>query len=419
MIKVLLLDDYSSSGLLRLLVDFHARENIQVSIEKILPEKLFDFIKNNIQKEICDIDVFVFDAPWLHYLVQNKYLLCLDAFFDRYSFDKSKFLAKAFEALTEVDGHYYALPYMADTQLLFYRKDIFSDKGLCRDYNRRFKIPLSVPSNWLQYNTIAQFFTKKYNAESPFEYGHAMSLPYTEQILCDFLPRLWASGEALFDENGRPCFHKHKIKNVLRGMAESACYSYSSLFEDRPIDKVNRFINGEIPLVYTFFSYAAPMVDRLKSNVIGKLGFSSIPGHKPVLAGWSLGINPRTKHPDEAWRFLSWACGSDIAVPHAILGGQSTSLKVYENYDLISLYPWLPMALREFSASVKRELPVRFNKASFSEKDIEDTIAGELTAFLKKAVTAGSFDNLLIDEVASSLDEKIVSLTHPPYTAAL
>ncbi len=403
-INVLLLDDYYSvNGLQHLLIDFYKKENIKANIRKVLPEHSFEHICKALSDPGCDIDVVLFDVPWLRYLVERKFLLCIDDYCSSHNVTQALFIPTLFDAFGKVGGHYYAMPYMSCTQLLFYRKDFFTDENLMNDFEKRFLISLKTPSNWLQFNTIARYFTKRFNPDSPVEYGHAMSLPYTEQIMCDFFPRLWAYGGNLFNSNGIPCINTQQAKTALKNMLESVSYAHPSVLSDRPMDNVDKFIHGETAMLYTFFNYATPIVDRLKSSVASKFGFARLPGQSPILAGWSLGITRNSRYPEESFRFMKWACGADIAIPHTILGGQSPNLKVYRNYDMISLYPWLPKALSEFPKCRKRELPITCNLTRYSEKEIEDVVAAEICKLIEKTIKYGMPETQEIEQALENV----------------
>lgn len=412
-INVMLLDDYYSvNGLQHLLIDFYMKEHIHVNIIKVLPETAFDYLQGVFSDPNSGIDVVLFDVPWLRYFAENKYLLNLDDFYKQQDVSQIQFIPGLIDAFGKVGKHYYAMPYMSCTELLYYRKDLFNNEALSNEFEKRFQIPLKAPNTWLQFNTISKFFSQQYNPDSPVKYGHAMALSYTEQIMCDFFPRLWSYGGSVFDSDGKPTINSRQARNALKNMLESVTYAHPAYLTDRPMDNVERFIRGETAMLYTFFNYATPIVDQLKSSVAHKFGFARLPGKTPILAGWSLGINQHSKFPEESFRFLKWACGTDIAIPHTILGGQSPNIKVYHNYDMVTLYPWLPMALSEFPQCRKRELPISINRAKFSEKKIEELISSEIEILIKKTLINGTPDIAEIEQSLETIQNNLEQITH-------
>ena len=65
-------------------------------------------------------------------------------------------------------------------------------------------------------------------------------------------------------------------------------------------------------------------------------------------------IQPLQKK-DEAVEFLSWASGKAMSNYFTILDGQSALKDVYENDELVNLYPWLPLVQSIYSICRERK----------------------------------------------------------------
>ena len=389
-INVLILDDDETMKPLRqLLVDFQSRENIALNISSVHPEHLYGYITENLKKPDSDVDAFLFDMPWLHYLAENDYLLNLDDYFRRYAINTSQYIPGLLDSASRAGGHYYSLPYIASTQLLFYRKDLFEDEYVLRRYEQQYKIPLSPPRNWLQFSTTAQFFTRKQNPLSPVEYGHAMDLFDSSLLMCNFLTRLWAYGGDLYNKSGQLSLNTSPSKKSVKNLLECIPTAHPDI-RCHPADALSKLIAGNVAMVTTFANYAVDIAGRLKSSVPGKIGYTGIPGASPVMGGWSFGISRFSRAPDAAFKFIKWASCADIAVPQTILGGQSPQLKTYRNYDMVSLYPWLPKALSEFSNARIRQAPLEKSRSRYPEELVERIIAGELFK-LANLTASGAF----------------------------
>lgn len=410
-IDVLILDDYNSvNALQKLLVDFYSKENIEVNIHKVLPEHSYEYITTHLNRPDCSIDAFLFDIPWLQYLAENDYLLCLDDYFARYNVDADEFVPGILEQFSNVNGHAYALPYIATTQLLFYRKDLFYDEHLSRMFEEKYRIPLQPPKSYLQYSAIAQFFTRAQTPSSPVEYGHAMAISYTEQLMCSFLPRLWSFKGDLFDKAGAPSLTSPASRKAVKNLMECVQYAHPDMMQDRPTDAIEKFTSGRVAMLSTFFNYVTNVSDRYKSSVFGKVGYSSIAGGAPVMAGWCFGVGKHSRKADEAFRFIKWACCADIAIPHTILGGQSPQLKTYRNYDMVSLYPWLPKGLSEFANARKRIVPTEHNRSICSEKLVEEAVARELYPLITQLVSGVIPDNAAIEGALFRAEDELKRL---------
>lgn len=406
-ICVLLLDDESSvSGLSKLLIDFYAKEKINVRIKKVLPENAFEYICDYFESGRDDIDVILFDLPWLPYFADKGCLLCLDEMMQDSDFHTEHYLTGTMDHYSMFKNRHYALPYMACTQLLFYRKSLFQSESIARDLDRRFMVPLKIPQTWFQFNTLAKYFTRSYNPDSPVPYGHTMSISYPEQLVCELMPRIWDYHGDLYNSQNDIIINNHAIKKGLRSLLEAVQYSTPEFLSDRPSDTVQHFMAGETAMLCTFYNYATDIVERSNSSIVNDFGYTTLPGTS-VMAGWCLGISHNSKKAEHAFKFIKWASGSEIAIAHTILGGQSPNISVYRNYDMVSLYPWLPKALWGFEKSKKRLTPITADGKIISEKGEEDKIYKYLLPMLKKLESGSIPDKDEIQDMISRMQREM------------
>ena len=83
------------------------------------------------------------------------------------------------------------------------------------------------------------------------------------------------------------------------------------------------------------------MVLSKGSKVVGKIGYAVIPGGHPLLGGGVVGISKDSKKYQECIEFLNWIYQPTVSAIITYLGGYSPSKHIYENEDLLSLYPWI------------------------------------------------------------------------------
>ena len=156
-------------------------------------------------------DFYTYDVPWLEYMVQNMCLADISSFIESDSFKKDQFFQSGFRNC-QLNGRYFGIPVSGGTQLLFYRKDLFENRELQTEYQKRSLISLRAPRTWKEFNDVAAFFTRKENPASPTEYGASFAGAIDEELAPEILIRLWACGGKLWDNYHRPTFHtKEKI----------------------------------------------------------------------------------------------------------------------------------------------------------------------------------------------------------------
>ncbi len=101
--------------------------------------------------------------------------------------------------LARIDGRLLQLPRNLDCQLLYYRRDLFEDDGLRRDFERTQKRPLLPPDTWDELVELAIFLARP---------GvHGFLFPGRESgLFGKFYELLVAAGGELFDASLRPAF---------------------------------------------------------------------------------------------------------------------------------------------------------------------------------------------------------------------
>ena len=386
-INVLLLECQNSTAIKSLLPSFINTLSINVNIKTYQHQYLLNRLISDNQRGIDEIDVYMFDMPWLPSLASNGYLSDMSGFINSPGFNKDIFINDSFKYFSEFDDKYYGVPFMYGPQLLFYRKDLFRDKSLSTEFERRYKTQLRPPRTWLEFNAIAEFFTRSSNPDSPLQYGTSVAAAYSEVIIPEFLTRLWAYG-------GRVCNSSNKIVFSSQESAK-AITAFCKTFEFTHPDSLNRdiestvsdFYEGNTAMLIGYSSYSTEINNRFKSKIVGKIGYDYIPGKSPILGGWSLGINPNSRKKDLAFQFINWACGTDICNYCAILEGQSTLIDVYNNDELLKLYPWLTLQLDTFKYCRIRKGPYTPGGKVIPQDRIEFLIAKALYSILKKENT--------------------------------
>jgi ABC-type glycerol-3-phosphate transport system substrate-binding protein len=57
-------------------------------------------------------------------------------------------------------------------------------------------------------------------------------------------------------------------------------------------------------MLFGFASFVADVNNDKKSKIVGKIGYSNIPGGYSVWGSWGLGIPPESKRKEEAFSFI-------------------------------------------------------------------------------------------------------------------
>ncbi len=400
-LNVYMLKDLSARAIIALLNDYNGNEG-EINIYQFDYDDLYDAINSSIGKK--EPDVFMVDIPWIPYLASKEILYDITGFVKEDSSFLEGYIPEIAELYSKYGDRYFALPFNFSVQILFYRKDLFDDPHLQRQFMERYGIELVPPKTWDEYNAIAEFFTKKYNPDSPIEYGNTVGGASTSNV--EYLPRLWAYGGQVFDESGNVVVNSYQGLVALKNYIKSYDYAIPNSIGYWWWHQIDAFAKGKAAMMVMYVNHTGNLVDRGYSEVVGKFGVASIPGRIPALGGWSLGINRNSEKIEESYRFIKWASSSRIAVPFTVLGGCTTRSMIEQAEELLDLYPYLKLAENNFKYSRKRTYALD-NLIGFGLDEKEyDSI---MSRYISRAVMGEMDHERALDEMSKAIEQKVSS----------
>jgi ABC-type glycerol-3-phosphate transport system substrate-binding protein len=334
---------------------FTKETGIQVEIDTLPYESMYDATIGGCGSDRYDI--MQINIPWINEAIRRGIIMPLDNLIQKDSVIYSVFSPGILERHGLFGGTLYTVPFMIGTQLLFYRKDLFNDLRIRRLYYEKNKAALEVPVTWQDYDRAAEFFTRKYNPESPVPYGTTMG--GVNGFYCWIL-RLWEAGVSFFQEDSEKAdgfntaSRTHLSASDFVKKAEDTLTRYVQAFNFTDpdaknwdqVDQANQFCKGNSAMMVIYQAHFADHVYQHESNVSKKnIGFAPLPSRTSVLGGWSLGVRAGGAMYEEARCFLEWICRDANSIPYNILGGSIPSNIVFNSFEMRETYPWLSPAL--------------------------------------------------------------------------
>lgn len=378
-VRALMMDGPDTKALLKLLPDFTALTGIDVEITSLPYQELY---RAAVESGGTDrFDVLRLDVAWLSSLAE-----ALLRPFDPKDPVVQSILAPMLESVRKpfstVAGQVYAFPFTPNVQLQFYRKDIFEDTKVRRQYYESRHRQLGVPDNYDQYCDLLRFFSRGENPESPVECGASVVMSTVQCISGEFLPCFYAQHGRLFSADGRPALSEGAVLRALAYYADM--YAHARHIDDGRFwrSSVEQFTRGDTAMLHMFINHVYGIANLRKSRIAGQIGFCSVPGRAPLLGGGVLGVSRSSRNPEAALEFIRWACSEHIALPFTMLGGISPCSCVYDNPDILDLYPWLSIVPQNLSLARVRSVP-----AGVSEYAVEVVIGTAVQNLLKGRCT--------------------------------
>jgi len=389
-INILMLETPQVNALKSLLPHFEKTAGIKPNItilphqfllDRIVSEHKIDYAEDELS------DVIMFDIPWLYYLSSTGVLANITEYVDSTIFNKDIYMPDCFKFFGEFEKNYYGVPFMYAPQIFYYRKDLFNDRALQVEFERKYNTRLRPPRTWTEFNAIAEFFTKKYNPSSPVSYGTTIPAAYVECFIPEIYMRLWSYGVNIFDKNLQVDFDNPQTLKAYISFFKTLNYAAPNYQKTDDVDVVNDFINGKTAMLITYPSFITDAIDLQKSSIRGKIGYDHVPGKTPILGGWSLGISSKSSKKDLAFDFINWACGEKIANYFTLLEGQSAIEKVNENDELVQLYPWLPLHQSTYKHTKPVIPPYKKGKKIIPQDKIEFIICKLIYSIMESRIT--------------------------------
>ncbi len=190
------------------------------------------------------------------------------------------------------DGKIFAFPWMLDTRVLFYNKDLMSQAGLDSQH---------PPQTW---NELL-IYAEKINHPEKQIYGFGANAAERHRLYKKFLPFLWGNGAKILSEDNSTCLINSKeAVDALNFYIELT--KFGLLDTQRRLDEA--FMQGKLAFV---ISGGWLLKEIQKNNLTLKFGVTLMPrpdknrGTPASFAGGEfLVISQKTKHPQEALKLV-------------------------------------------------------------------------------------------------------------------
>lgn len=374
-------------------LDYETQTGIHINIAEFPYANLFE-------KELLDLtartgayDLIMLDDPWfpkfallltdLDPLLQNKGLNGPD----------SDFVPNSL-ALCRVPGQtkaLYALPYVGNSQLFFYRKDLFA------------KHNLKEPTTWDEALTAVKTINERETNGAPGGgkvYGYVMRAAQGNAAVADFMPIFWAFGGEMFNQ-GQATVNSAEGIAALKFMLELGKYSppgYASFNAD---EVGAHLLHGTAAMSINWPAWISSFNDPAKSKVIGKMEFTTLPGAtrpgRAEIGNWLIAIPRDARNKDAAFNFLLWVTSAEQMKRSALRGNPPTRKSLFTDPELVAKFPAYPAQLRSLETSRPRPRTPLWN-------EIENVFGIYLSKANSGELTAEDAMNQANSEIAKILE---------------
>jgi multiple sugar transport system substrate-binding protein len=303
---------------------------------------LFEKESLDLQSRTGAYDVVMLDDPWFPKLVADGGLSALPRPPD------ADFLPSCLAVCRQAQS-FHALPYVGNSQLFFYRKDLFE------------KYKLGAPDRWEKVRDAAKTI-----GEGEKMFGYVMRAAPGNSAVTDFMPLLWAFGADIFDAQGKPNLTSPEAIAALRFMVELGKYSPPGYAGFNAAEVSAQLLQGTAAMSINWPAWIAAMDDPAKSKVTGKIEFASMPSARvpgvAELGAWLLAVPASAPHRDAAFDFIYWATEPAQMTEAALRGNPPTRRSVFQSSDLVKKFRAFPAQLASLEGARPRPRTAQWNE---------------------------------------------------------
>ncbi|MGW6456199.1 ABC transporter substrate-binding protein [Streptomyces sp. NPDC055078] len=266
-------------------------------------------------------------------------------------------------------GRLYAVPYVTNAGLLFYRKDILDREGV------------RPPRTWNELAEVASSLSRKYRMG-----GYAgQFLPY-EGLTVNVTEAIQSAGGSLVEGNGRVTVDSPEalagLSFLTRGVKEGWIPKESLTYKEE--DSRTAFQDGKL-LFLRNWPYVHVMASAPGSRIAGKFGAVPLPGPAGpgtgVLGGSNLAVNSRSRHPASAADLMAYLLSEHVqrrVLTEGALPPVWASL--YRDAGLVRRFPYLPVLAESVRTARVRTKHVQYEQMNLAIAAItHSALAGRIT----------------------------------------
>ncbi|SRR5579883_1660807 len=338
--------------------EWGSAHGVKIDVVELPYANLFEKEQLDLSSRTGAYDVIMIDDPWFPRMAEGLAALPHEPDAD--------FIASCV-AVTRSGGKTLALPYVGNSQLFFYRKDLFA------------KYKLDAPKKWDDVLADA-----KKIGEGEKMFGYVMRAAAGNAVVADFMPLLWAFGGDVLDANNKPVVDSPAAIDALRFMLELGKYSPPGYAGFNADEVSAHLLQSTAVMSINWPAWIAAMDDPAKSKVLDKIDFIPMPGERAPGVGelgtWLIAVPAASKHTVDAFDFLFWSTDAEQQKQAALRGNPPTRRSVFQSPDLIAKFRAFPAQLAALESARPRPRTKLWN-------EIENTFG----IYLSKA-NAGAMD---------------------------
>ncbi len=330
-IRVLLANHPYGELLKSAIPDFEKETGVKVNFESLQESQLTTKLTTEFATKSSSVDVFM-TRP----LQEGKMFYKNGWYEPLVSYDFSDYPKNVMQ-VASFGTRPYLVPLVTEWQVLFYRKDIFKEKGL------------KVPTNFTEFEEVAKALHSPEMAGVASRGNGAAAVTQMSTYVYNFGGRYLDKGRAVFDSKEAieaTRFYGHLLGNYgPKGVTSMSWENIMPLFQ---ASKVAMWTDASV--------FYGQITDPSKSQIpAGGVGIANMPAgpktNEPfIVTSWGMAVAKQSKKKELAMKFITWATSKELAAKGMLANITMARTSVWEDKAVLEkTHPDL-VATRAFAA---------------------------------------------------------------------
>lgn len=353
---------------------------------------LYDRIQTELGSGSVSFDIAALDAIWLSAFADGVAPLD-DLFTDEVKSD----LFPGLVTEAQVGDKYVGMPIFTNSEILFYRTDLFEDEKNKADFEAKYGYPLAPPTTWEQYTDAAEFFTRDTDGDGQIDlYGTDVK----GAVETEWLATVSQAGEdkmVLDAESGEVTIDDAEHLEALNFYTSLLPYAPSGAAQLDWAGAQNLFYQGQLAMM-RFWGHAYTQTPD-DAAVKGNIGAAPMIGGPGGVAGvpgaWYLSVPTAGTKQEAAKEFIAFAYEHNELSTDTSLGlvARISAFEAQADVPGRENYPAILETLNSPATYARPATP--------KWQEIVNTV---LTPMLQKAVEPGADNAALLKEAKAQIE---------------
>lgn len=298
---------------------------IDVKVIEVPTAEMFTKILQEHRAGTSAYDALNVIPSWMPDLVRAGALEQLDSYVDKYNYrDQLQTIAPVYrDNQMTVDGKIYGFPDDGDVFVMYYRTDVLGDPAIQAAFKEKHGYDLPVPpTTWKEFDDVGSFISA-YTGNKPYGAASFRDPPYAQMM---FQERFRVEGGKFFDaETMKATINSPEGVKVFTDWVEENKWMPAGVQTWGFVENLAAFLQGDTAMTISWPPYGRWAAgygadqDALswvpKSQIAGKVGYSTPPGGHPQLAaGFALSVSASSRQKEAAYLFIQWLNSEEISI---------------------------------------------------------------------------------------------------------